>query len=125
MLKRLLKTEQTILIETAVKELIKRSNNDVKANISGCASPQKVIKQSTRDGFFPDITAVKEGNFRIFAVETSKTINNASLKEKWSLFSQFATQNDALFFIVFPRKLATVIKKKVAEVEIQAQFWEL
>ncbi len=125
MFKKLFKTEHVKTTQLAIKELLKRNNENIKANVSGYSAPKKVIKKATGDGFFPDITTVKGGQFRLFAVETIKTINNEAVKEKWSLFEKFASQNQALFFIVFPKGIFKEIKKRVDEAEIEAQLWEI
>ncbi len=59
MLKKLFKTKQSKLTETAINELLKKGNENIRANLNKFSAPQKVIKASTGDGFYPDITAVK------------------------------------------------------------------
>ncbi len=124
-LKKLFKTKQNKLTEKAVKELRKRGNDNIKADIKKFSAPQKVIKASTGEGFYPDITAVKGDKLRLFAVEGKETFNKKLVKEKWPLFSEFAKQNNSLFFIVFPKVLAGDVKKAMSTMEVQAQLWEI
>jgi ATP-dependent RNA circularization protein (DNA/RNA ligase family) len=125
MFKRFFKTEQQKLIEFAVTILEDKENNEVRANAAGFDKPQKVKRVSTNEFYFPDITAKKSNQFRIFSVETKQTLHDRETLKRWKLFSEFAKQNNALFFIAFPVGSTADIKKTLQESEIEAQLWEL
>ncbi|MFH2065053.1 MAG: hypothetical protein ABIK15_07640 [Pseudomonadota bacterium] len=125
MFKRFFKSEQQKLIEFAVKILEDKENNEVRANAAGFDKPQKVKRVSTNEFYFPDITAKKSNQFRIFAVETRQTLHDPQTRKRWKLFSEFAEQNHAHFFIAFPVGLTADIQKALQESGIEAQLWEL
>lgn len=125
MLKSLFKSQQRQLTERAIKILKDRGNTNVKANLPKFEAPQKVVRTATQESALPDISAVKDGRFRIFAVETDTSIPTKASLERWKLFSEFADQNNALFFIAFAKGQTKKIQDILNKNEINARLWEI
>ena len=119
-----LKSPLDRMIKYVVDILSEKKNEKIRATIPGFDSPQRVIRKSTGEAYIPEVTAVKNNQFRIFAVETKETLEQREPEARWKLFAEFAKQNDALFYIVFPTGLVAIVKNKLEEFDIQANLWQ-
>ena len=119
-----LKSPLDRMIKYVVDILSEKKNEKIRATIPGFDSPQRVIRKSTGETYIPEVTAVKNNQFRIFAVETKETLEQGEPAGRWKLFAEFAKQNDALFYIVFPSGQVAIIKNKLEEFDIQANLWQ-
>lgn len=104
--------------------LSEKNNNNIRATIPEFDSPQRVIRKSTNEYYIPEVTAVKKTQFRVFAVETKDSLKQGHPEDRWKLFAEFAKQNNALFYIVFPAGLVAIIKNKLEELNIEANLWQ-
>ncbi len=108
-----------------VADILSEKNNEkIRATIPGFDSPQRVIRKSTSETYIPEVTAVKNNQFRIFAVETKETLEQGEPEGRWKLFAEFAKQNAALFYIVFPTGQVAIVKNKLEEFNIEANLWQ-
>ena len=107
-----------------VKILCEKDHKDIKAVYSDFPIPKKVVRESTREGFLPEVTAVKDGQYRLFAIETRETLNLEETDARWLLFAEYSRQNDGLFYIVFPTVLMTHVKQKMQNLGIEARLWQ-
>ncbi|MBU0993642.1 MAG: hypothetical protein KJ737_14190 [Proteobacteria bacterium] len=125
MLKNFFKSEETKKLEYVVKTLKKRNHENIRANLPGYKTPQNVVKKSNDVSFSPDITSIKNDKLRLFSIVTLKTIKDTDIPEKWSLFAEFASQNNAIFHIAFPPEIISAVKEKLEELGISASLWDI
>ena len=119
-----LKSPRDRIIKYVVDILSEKKNEKIRATIPGYDSPQRVIRKSTNETYIPEVTAVKNNQFRIFAVETKETLEKREPEGRWKLFAEFAKQNDALFYIVFSAGQVAIVKNKLEEFNIEANLWQ-
>ncbi len=112
------------MIKTVAQILTGRGYKEVKADIEGYTVPEKIVWESTKQGFIPDLTARKD-ELRIFEVETADTINDPHTEEQWKLFFVYAKTNKAMFYIVFPKGCVETVKARLEEIGINAYLWEI
>jgi len=118
------KSPKNKTIAYVVKILREKKHNDIKAVDSDFPIPKKVVRESTREGFLPEVTAVKDDQYRLFAVETRETLSQEETDARWLLFSEYARQNKAVFYIVFPTGQVTHVKQKLQDLGIEARLWQ-
>ena len=118
------KSPKNKTIAYVVKILREKKHEDIKAVDSGFPIPKKVVRESTREGFLPEVTAVKDDQYRLFAVETRETLSQEETDARWLLFAEYARQNNALFYIVFPTGQVAHVKQKLQDLGIEARLWQ-
>ncbi len=105
----------------AVLDFIRGENfSNIKANIKGYQPPQKLIWKNSNTGYFPDITAVKDGMFLLFTIKDSEE----SLKnqiDKWRLFSFYSNVKNRECYIVGMANQEFTIKNLLFENKIRAK----
>lgn len=125
MLKNLFKSEEIKTLEHVVKTLEKRGHGQIRARLHGYKTPQNVVKKSNGTSFSPDITSVKNDKMRLFSIVTPKTLHNKDIPEKWALFAEFASQNNAVLHIAFQPELISAVKEKLEALNITASLWDI
>jgi hypothetical protein len=125
MLKNFFKPEEIKTLEAVVKTLEKRGHENIRARLKGYKLPQNVVNKTNGVSFSPEITSVKNTKLRIFTIVTKKTLHHKELPEKWSLFAEFASQNDAVFHVVFLPELLSAVKEKLEGLNISASLWDI
>ena len=130
MLKALMKSTATKspndrMVKYVVDILAEKNNKKIRAIISGYESPQRVVRKSTNESYIPEVTAVKNNQFRIFAIENKESLEQGEPETRWKLFAEFAKQNNALFYIVFSVGQVEIIKGKLEESRIEANLWQV
>ncbi len=116
--------EHDNMVKTVAQILIGRGYKEVKADLQGYPVPKKIVWESTKEGFVPDVTAYRD-EFRIFEVETADTINDPHTEQQWKLFFAYAATNKAMFYVVFPKGCVEAVKKRLEEIGINAYLWEI
>ncbi len=119
------KTPLDRMIKYVVDILSEKKNEKIRTIIPGFDSPQRVIRKSTSETYIPEVTALKNNQFRIFAVETKEALEQGEPEGRWKLFAEFAQQNAALFYIVFPAGQVAIVKNKLEEFNIEANLWQV
>jgi hypothetical protein len=112
------------MIRYVAKTLAEKRHQSVHAVVSGFAMPQRVLKTSTGEWHIPEVTSMKDGQIRLYAVETKGTVMRKETDSRWKLFAEYAKQNKALFYIVFPVGLILQIKQKLEQLNIEAYLWQ-
>ena len=112
-------------IKYVVEILAEKNNKKIRATIPGYDSPQRVIRKSTNESYIPEVTAFKNNQFRIFAVETKDSLEHGEPEGRWKLFAEFAKQNDALFYIVFSAGLVAIVKGRLKASNVEANLWQI
>ena len=68
----------------------------------------------------PDVTAMGI-QMVLFEVETNETINDPHTREQWELFSSYAHQNGAEFWVVVPKASMEDADRRLAELGLAAK----
>jgi len=118
------KSTRERIIAYVIQVLQEKEHEDIRAVFPDFEHPQRVVRESTGEWYLPEVTASKLGQFRIFAVETPETLRADTTDLRWRLFSDFARQNNALFYIVFSAGLVLQIKEKLRGLQIDARLWQ-
>jgi hypothetical protein len=112
------------MVAYAIKILNERKHEDIRSVIPNHKMPKRVVRESTGENYVPEVTAVKSGQFRLFAVETKDTLEQEGVEKRWKLFDSYAGQNDALFYVVFPAGSVARVKEILKETKIEARLWQ-
>ena len=120
-----LKSPHDRIINYVTEVLSEKNNKKIRATTPGFDSPQRVIRKSTGESYIPEVTSVKNEQFRIFAIETKETLSQNQPEDRWKLFAEFARQNDALLYIVFPSGMVAIVKQKLEAINIEASLWQV
>jgi hypothetical protein len=129
MLKNLIKSKRSAsprdhITEYVTRILAEKKHEDIKAVISGFQMPQRVVRKSTGEWYIPEVTSVKGGQLRLYAVETKDTIRDAEAEKRWILFSEYAKQNQSIFYLVFPPGVVLQVKQKLERLKIDAHLFQ-
>ena len=129
MLKNLIKSKRSSsprdsITEFVTKILAEKNHEDIKAVISGFSMPKRVVRKSTGEWYIPEVTSVKGGQFRLYAIETKETIRDDETEKRWKLFSEYAKQNQSIFYLVFPPGSVLQIKQKLEKLKIDAHLFQ-
>jgi len=129
MIKSLFKQKQNLtpherLVAYVIRILNERKHEDIQSIIPDYKMPKRVVRESTGEKYVPEVTAVKSGQFRLFAVETKDSLEQVGVEKRWKLFDSYASQNDALFYVVFPAGSVALVKEKLKETNIEARLWQ-
>lgn len=117
-------TNQDRMVAYVIRILNEKKHEDIRAVTPDCKMPQKVVREATGEGYIPEVTALKSGQFRLFAVETKDSLNEEDTEKRWRLFESYAKQNQAQFYVVFPVGVVAQVKEKLAEMNIDARLWQ-
>ncbi|MBW1699339.1 MAG: hypothetical protein JRH18_14575 [Deltaproteobacteria bacterium] len=112
------------MIKYVTRILTDKQHQEVHAIVSGFKMPQRVLRKSTGEWYIPDVTSYKGGQFRLYAVETKETIQAEDTDKRWALFAEYAKQNGAMFYIVFPAGAVLQVKQRLAKLSIEAHLWQ-
>ena len=129
MIKSLFKQKQNLtpherMVAYVIRILNEKKHEDIRSVIPDYKMPKRVVRDSTGEKYVPEVTAVKNGLFRLFAVETKDSLDQEGVEKRWKLFDSYASQNDALLYVVFPAGSVTLIKEKLKETNIEARLWQ-
>jgi hypothetical protein len=108
----------------SLANLLKMRFEDIKANVPGFERPEKIIWKDSDKGHFPDITAHRFKNY-IFEVETSDSIYDRHTADEWRLFASYAKEHNVTFCIVVPHGCSAVASRRLDELDIDAELFEL
>jgi hypothetical protein len=129
MMKTLLKAKQKLtdrerVIAYVIRILNEKQHEGIRALIPDYTMPKKVVREATGEGYIPEVTAFKNGEFRLFAVETKNTLREQEAEKRWELFASYSQQNKAQFYVVFPVGVAAQVKDMLARTNIEARLWQ-
>lgn len=112
------------LVAYAVRYLQEKNFRNLKADILGYEQPGKISWEKTGKGHIPDLSGSND-EFNIFEVETADSINDIHTKEQWKLFAAYASQHDAIFWVVVPDGYSEVANQRLQELDIKAKVWSI
>jgi len=121
-MKRISETQHDQMVRYVYDYLINNGYREVKADIGGFSQPDLIFWESSRQGHIPDVTA-KNGNLYVFEVETADSINDNHTQDQWTLFSAFAKQHGATFWVVVPNGYESTAKSRLTQLGIQGKVW--
>lgn len=124
-MKRESQTEHDKMVESAAKLLIKNNFTGIKADIDNYERPKKITWKDTGEGHIPDVNCKGEKQNIIIEVETEDSINHEHTKDQWTLFSAFAKQHDAVFWVAIPEGSEDKAKKRIVDLKIGANIWKI
>ena len=114
--------------------MISRSNSEsrvrsqgfryIKADLPGYNQPEKITWKRTGRGHITDLSA-QNGNLKIFEVETADSIWDSHTEDQWRLFSYFAAQHGAEFWVIVPTGYDSDANSRLVQLNIQAKVWEI
>ena len=123
-MKRISETEHDKIVRDAVDYLTMQGFLNIKADLNGYVQPKKITWTATGKGHIPDVTA-QSSNLLIFEVETADSISHAHTADQWKLFSAYANQHGAIFWVVIPKGFDSDARSRLNQLGIQAKIWEL
>lgn len=124
MAKRRSQTDHDKMVKYVAKYLESNGFSDVKADISGYDQPAKITWSKTGNGHIPDVSGVG-AKLNIFEVETDDSIDSDHTADQWTLFAAYAKQHNAIFYVVVPQGSKSIADKRLAELDISAEVWEV
>lgn len=117
-------TPQERMVAYVIRILNERKHEDIRSIIPDYKMPKRVVRESTGEKYVPEVTAVKSGQFRLFAVETKDSLEQEGVEKRWKLFDSYTSQNNALLYVVFPEGSVALVKEKLKETNIEARLWQ-
>lgn len=108
------------IIEAVVDFIAGQEFSNIKADIPGYATPQKLVWSSTGSGYTPDITAIKDDTLLLFVVKDPNEDANKQI-EKWKLFSSYTSGENRICYIVSMTHQEFTVKSILAENKIKAK----
>lgn len=109
------------MIKLLADSLIGKKFRDVRADHPDF--PEKPAPIAVNGSAFcrvPDVTALGI-QMVLFEVETDETINDPHTREQWELFSSYAHQNGAEFWVVVPKASMEDADRRLVELGLAAK----
>lgn len=117
-------TPEERMVAYVIRILNEKKHEDIRSIIPDYKMPKRVVRESTGEKYVPEVTAVKDGQFRLFAVETKDSLEQEGVEKRWKLFDSYTSQNNALLYVVFPEGSVALVKEKLKETNIEARLWQ-
>jgi hypothetical protein len=113
------------MVSAVARHLAGQKFTGIRADIPHCLTPSKITWKDTGDGHVPDVTGRDPGgHFHIFEVETEDTIRHPHSASQWRLFSAYARQFGASFYVVVPEGLGEAAIAEVGRLGLVAGVLE-
>ena len=74
---------------------------DIKVDLDGFHKPSEIAGPGSEASDVPDATARGEKLY-IYEVETADSIKDEHTEHQWTLFSNYAKENDGIFYVAVP-----------------------
>jgi hypothetical protein len=123
-MKRINQLSHDNMVRKAFNHLQSENFRDIRVDLTGYKQPEKITWKKTGLGHIPDLSA-QNGNLNIFEVETVDSISDSHTEDQWTLFSAFAKQNRAEFWVVVPSGHKADANSRLIQLNIQAKVWEI
>jgi hypothetical protein len=125
MTRRHLESDHDHIVLAVAKHLTGQNFTEIKADVPNFVSPLKVTWKDTGDGHIPDLTGRDpSGHLYVFEVETEDTIRHSHSASQWKLFSAYARQFDASFYVVVPGGCGRAAKAELDRLNLMAGVLE-
>ncbi|HTG82965.1 MAG TPA: hypothetical protein VL949_13555 [Geobacteraceae bacterium] len=109
------------MIKQLAEHLIGKKFRDVRADHPDFRDkPARIPGQGDFAGLVPDVTATGI-QMVLFEVETDDSLNDPHTNEQWKLFSSFADQHMADFWVVVPKAMKDEARERVSTLGVNAK----
>ena len=122
MAKRRSQSDHDKMVKHVANVLIEKNFRGVKADLPGFEKPAEIKWKKTGKGHVPDVTGLKE-QFKLFEVETADSIDDQHTEDQWTLFAKHAKEQNEVFWIVVPERSVAAARRRLGELNIQANVW--
>lgn len=124
-MKRQSEADHNRLVKAAAEHLRRDGGfRNIKAHVGGYPMPAKITWTETSRGHVPDLTA--DGDARVVVeVETSDSVSHSHTQDQWKLFSAYARQHDAKFWVAVPTSSKAAAQQRLQELGLAGQVWGL
>lgn len=117
------KLNKETVIRSLIQSLKKKGFKNIKANIKGHVSPDKVSYKWAQKSFAPDVT-VEDDNEHTFFYQVHVKILKSEIQEyfqQWILFNSLAHTSGGKLTLVVPKDNLEQIQKLISDKKINAQ----
>jgi len=122
--KRESQTEHDSLVARAAEYLVQKGYTDVKADVTGWATPEKKTWKHTGQGHIPDATG--QGNVNaLVEVETADPIYDEHTEDQWTLFATYAKEHSEEFWVLVPKGSEDDAKERLTQLGITGHVWAM
>jgi len=109
------------MIKELAERLISRKFRDVRADHPEFTDkPACITLENSELGQLPDVTATGI-QMVLFEVETADTIYHPHTEQQWEVFSSYAENNGADFWVVVPREQKSCARERLSSLGLKAK----
>ncbi len=123
-MKRKSQSDHDKMVKYAAEYFLAKNFKNVKADIENYENPNKITWNNTKSGHIPDVSGMGDKLY-IIEVETDDSIYDEHTKDQWTIFSVFANQHNAEFWVVVPKGSKVSAEKRILELQLTAKVWEI
>ena len=121
MAKKVVRDEHEMLLISLVSQLHDQGYSYIRTKLKGYEKPDEIFWAIAERGYSPDAVALKDSAEYMFAVETSESINDSGIEDKWKLFSTYSRQQAKKFVVVVPGESEKKAQELVSEMGIKVE----
>lgn len=122
--KRLSQVDHDRMVQRVAELLRQNGFSDIRADLMGYRVPERIFWEKTGHGHIPDVTA-NGVNFCVLEVETYDSIDDRHASDQWKLFAAFASQHNAVFYVVIPAGSKSKAVQRLSALGILAEIIEV
>ncbi len=124
MSRRMSQEEHERLVRVAAGSLLERAYRDIQADVAAFPRPEKITWPHSSRGHVPDIVAFDD-RMNLFEVETEDSVRDEHTEDQWRLFSDFARDNRAVFWVVVPVGVRDAARERMTKLGVKGSVWEV
>ncbi len=117
--------EHSAILEMLGTSLYARTRNpdmedltDIEVDLDGFHRPSEITGPDSKEGDVPDATARGEKLY-IFEVETADSIKDEHTERQWTLFSNYAKENNGIFYVAVPPQSVWDARLRLKELSLE------
>ncbi len=118
-------SEHDKLLLIALNKLKEEGFSEVKAECVDYDKPELLYAKEIKEGYSPDITAIKEGREYIIEVETEDSIFTGVTEKQWKTFSENAEYYDKKFIVIIKKDLENEARRQSDYLKVKPEFWTI
>lgn len=117
------KLNKEAIIKSLIQNLKKKGFKNIKANIKGQDSPEKVSYKWAQKSFAPDVTAEDEAEHTFFYQVHTKILKSEIQEyfQRWILFTSLAHTSGGKLTLLVPKDNYDQIQKLITDKKINAE----
>ena len=113
------------IIKNLACHLMRKNFHDIRADHPDFnEKPSPITNRESNISQIPDVTAIGI-QMVLFEVETDDSLNDPHTQVQWKMFSSYADQNMAEFWIVVPKGKKVEAWERVSRLEVNAKVMEI